>query len=118
MVDTDTNVTPLPVKTKRADNTAALRQRRSRAKRKRVIRAQTSQIAQFEKPSRIKADVTVSRGAKNAADVTDVAPPRRTNYALVVIAYGFFLLGIGITYGTPRRAARSPTWRSRQPWAS
>jgi hypothetical protein len=37
------------------------------------------------------ADVTVSRSG-----VTDVMPSKRTNYPLVVIAYGFFALGIGI----------------------
>ena len=64
-LDTD-NVRPLPVKTKRTDSTAALRQRRSRAKRKRVTPVPTTavaQIAQPEKPSKIKADVTVARRA-------------------------------------------------------
>ena len=93
----ETNVvTPLPVKTKRADNTAALRQRRSRAKRKRVTPVPTTavaQIAQPEKPSKIKADVTLTPAPVRAVAVT---PSRRTNYALVVIAYGFFALGVGI----------------------
>jgi hypothetical protein len=44
----------------------------------------------------------------HAGDVTVAAPSRRTNYALVAIAYGFFALGVGIN-GTPRRATRSPT---------
>ena len=86
------NVTPLPVKAKRRDTTAALRQRRSRAKRKRVIRAPSAQIAPSEKPSNIKADVTIAHGDTRAV----TAPSLRTNYALVVIAYGFFGLGIGI----------------------
>jgi hypothetical protein len=93
------NVTPLPVKAKRCDTTAALRQRRSRAKRKRVTpvpAAVIAQIAQPGKPNRIKADVTVSYPKTYAADVTAVTLPRRTNYALVIIAYGFFALGIGI----------------------
>jgi hypothetical protein len=97
-LDTD-NVTPLPVKAKRTDNTAALRHRRSRAKRKRgptVTPALLGQITQQEKPSRIKAYVTVLHPRTHAADVTAVTPSRRTNYALVVIAYGFFALGIGI----------------------
>jgi hypothetical protein len=90
-------VTPLrPAKAKRADNTAALRQRRSRAKRKRLIRATMAQTALLENPSKIKPDVTVSHPRTHAADVTAVTPSRRTNYALVAIAYGFFLLGIGI----------------------
>jgi hypothetical protein len=42
----------------------------SRAKRKRMIRDRSAQIAHPEKPSRIKADVTVSRGAMSAANVT------------------------------------------------
>jgi hypothetical protein len=49
-------------------------------------------IAQPEKPNENKADVTVARGDTR----TVTAPSRRTNYALVVIAYGFFSLGIGI----------------------
>jgi hypothetical protein len=32
----------------------------------------------------------------HAGDVTVAAPSRRTNYALVAIAYGFFALGVGI----------------------
>jgi hypothetical protein len=93
----ETNVvTPLrPAKAKRADNTAALRQRRSRAKRKRVTPVPATaiaQIAQEEKANEIKADVTAARGDTRAV----TAPSRRTNYALVVIAYGFFSLGIGI----------------------
>jgi hypothetical protein len=86
------NVTPLPVKAKRRDATAALRQRRSRARRKRTIPATVEQTAQPEKPSGIKADVTVSAARPYAVTV----PSRRTNYALVTVAYGFFLLGIGI----------------------
>jgi hypothetical protein len=94
----ETNVvTPLrPAKAKRADNTAALRQRRSRAKRKSSVTAPAAkpvQISGFEKTNEIKADVTAARG-DNTRAVT--APSRRTNYALVVIAYGFFSLGIGI----------------------
>jgi hypothetical protein len=90
------NVRPLPVKAKRTDNTAALRQRRSRAKRKRITPVPATaiaQIAQPEKPSKINADVTVSCREMGAANVT---PSRRSNYALVAIAYGFFALGIGI----------------------
>jgi hypothetical protein len=90
------NVTPLPVKTERRDSTAALRQRRSREKRKRTIRATVAQTAQLEKPSGIKADVTVAHSGAHAVDVTAVTPTKRTNYALVAIAYGFFALGIGI----------------------
>jgi hypothetical protein len=63
-LDTD-NVTPLrPAKAKRADNTAALRQRRSRAKRKRVTpvpAAAIAQIAQPEKPNENDVQVTVSQ---------------------------------------------------------
>jgi hypothetical protein len=96
----ETNVvTPLrPAKAKRADNTAALRQRRSRAKRKSgsAIRAPIAQVSQPEKPSGFKADVTVLHPTGHAVDVTAVTPSRCTNYALVAIAYGFFLLGIGI----------------------
>jgi hypothetical protein len=93
----ETNVvTPLrPAKAKRADNTAALRQRRSRAKRKleRTVAATTiAQVTHPGKPSGIKADVTVARGETPAV----TAPSGRTNYALVIIAYGFFMLGIGI----------------------
>ena len=62
-----------PAKAKRADNTAALRQRRSRAKRKRVTPVSVTaiaQIAQREKPNENNVRVTVARGAMNAADVT------------------------------------------------
>jgi hypothetical protein len=89
------NVTPLRrTKAKRTDNTAALRQRRSRAKRKAPVTAPISQrkSALVEKPSNIKADVTVARDLAQAP----VTQSRRTNYALVAIAYGFFALGIGI----------------------
>jgi hypothetical protein len=89
-------VTPLrPARAKRADNTAALRQRRSRAKRKSSTGAPAAkpvQISGLEKGNEIKADVTAARGDTRAV----TAPSRRTNYALVVIAYGFFSLGIGI----------------------
>jgi hypothetical protein len=89
-------VTPLrPAKAKRADNTAALRQRRSRAKRKSSTGASAAkpvQISGLEKANEIKADVTVARVATRAV----TAPSRRTNYPLVGIAYGFFALGIGI----------------------
>jgi hypothetical protein len=89
-------VTPLrPARAKRADNTAALRQRRSRAKRKSSTgapAAKSVQISGLEKANEIKADVTAARGDTRAV----TAPSRRTNYALVVIAYGFFSLGIGI----------------------
>jgi hypothetical protein len=93
----ETNVvTPLlPAKTKRTDSTAALRQRRSRAKRKSSTAgpaAKPVQISGLEKANEIKADVTVAHGDTRAV----TAPSRRTNYALVAIAYGFFLLGIGI----------------------
>jgi hypothetical protein len=88
----DTNVvTPLrPTKAKRTDNTAALRQRRSRAKRKAPVSQRKSGLV--EKPSNIKADLTVARDLAQAP----VTQSRRTNYALVAIAYGFFMLGIGI----------------------
>jgi hypothetical protein len=96
----DTNiVTPLRPKTKGRDNTAALRQRRSRAKRKASITAPAAkpvQISGSEKINEIKADVTVSRGVTNSTDVTVAQRATRTNYALVAIAYGFFALGIGI----------------------
>jgi hypothetical protein len=89
-------VTPLrPARAKRADNTAALRQRRSRAKRKSSTGAPAAkpvQISGLEKANEIKADVTTARGDTRAV----TAPSRRTNYALVVIAYGFFALGVGI----------------------
>jgi hypothetical protein len=92
----ETNVvTPLRPKTKSRGNTAALRQRRSRAKRKSSTAgpaAKPVQISRLEKANEIKADVTVARGDTRAV----TAPSRRTNYALVTIAYGFFLLGIGI----------------------
>jgi hypothetical protein len=64
MTDTDIvdNVTPLrPAKAKRADNTAALRQRRSRAKRKSgptVTPASLGQITQREKPNENNVRVT------------------------------------------------------------
>jgi hypothetical protein len=70
----ETNVvTPLRPKNKGRDNTAALRQRRSRAKRKPSVTppsAKPLQISGSEKGNEIKADVTVLRGAMNAADVT------------------------------------------------
>jgi hypothetical protein len=106
-------VTPLrPARAKRADNAAALHQRRSRAKRKRVTPVPVMAITQVThpgKPSEIKADVTVARGEARGETRSVTAPSRRVNYALVVIAYGFFALASQSTYGTPRRATRSPT---------
>jgi hypothetical protein len=133
--DTD-NVTPLrSAKAKRADNTAALRQLRSRAKRKRgtpIIRAPNAQIAQQEKPNENKARVTVAhRGEPDVnidgiGDVTGRRDPdaitalsRPTNYALVIIAYGFFALGIGINiWNDGQQSATSrprPGGRTRRP---
>jgi hypothetical protein len=69
----ETNVvTPLRPKAKGTDNTSALRQRRSRAKRNRVIRAPHAPIAQLEKRSKIKADVTVATARQHVADVRPV----------------------------------------------
>jgi hypothetical protein len=89
------NVTPLRrTKAKRTDNTAALRQRRSPAKRKPSVTTPVNQSKSglVEKPSNIKADITVARDLAQAP----VTQSRRTNHVLVVIAYGFFALGIGI----------------------
>jgi hypothetical protein len=98
----ETNVvTPLrPAKAKRADDTAALRQRRSRGKRKSgaAIRAPIAQVSQPEKPSGFKADVTVSRPTGHAVDVTAVTPSRCTNYAPRMAS---FCLASGSTFGTP-----------------
>jgi hypothetical protein len=94
----ETNVvTPLRrTKAKRADNTAALRQRRSRAKRKRVTPVPATTIAQRGKPNEINADVTVAPAPVRVIPHAATVPSWRTNYALVVIAHGFFALGIGI----------------------
>ena len=96
----ETNVvTPLRPKTKGRDNTAALRQRRSRAKRKPYVTmpaAKPVQISGSEKANEIKADVTVAHPSAHAGQREIVTAPKRTNYALVAIAYGFFALGIGI----------------------
>jgi hypothetical protein len=82
----------------RTDNTAALRQRRSRAKRKVSVTATVSQLKSelVEKPSDIKADVTVAYPSTHAGHREIVTAPKRTNCALVAIAHGFFALGIGI----------------------
>jgi hypothetical protein len=77
----ETNVvTPLrPAKAKRADNTAALRQRRSRAKRKSSTgapAAKSVQISGLEKANEIKADVTAARGTH--------APSRHRHGALTM----------------------------------
>jgi hypothetical protein len=86
------NVTPLPIKPKR-DSTAALRQRRRRAKRRLSVTApHQSKSGLAELPSNINADVTPLALAPHVIAVRS----KRTNYALVIIAYGFFLLGIGI----------------------
>jgi hypothetical protein len=93
------NVMPLPVKAKRRDTTAALRQRRSHAKRKprlAIPLALITRVTQPEKRSGIKADVTVAHPSSHPGQRESVTAPMRTNYALVVIAYGFFALGIGI----------------------
>jgi hypothetical protein len=76
MTDTSVtdNVRPLPVKARRTDNTAALRQRRHRAKRKPGLPASATTIArvsQSGKPSKINADVTAVLG--HAPDVTAAA---------------------------------------------
>jgi hypothetical protein len=75
--ETDVVTLLRPAKAKRADNTAALRQRRSRAKRKPSVMtpaAKPLQISGSEQINEIKADVTVAQRAA------------RTNYALVAIA--------------------------------
>jgi hypothetical protein len=52
------NVTPLPVKTKRTDSTAALRQRRRRAKRKTGLLANCCRVRQ---PCRYRNPLTKSK---------------------------------------------------------
>jgi hypothetical protein len=108
-------VTPLrPAKGKRTDNTAALRQRRSRAKRKRVTPVPATAIAQFAqpgKPNEINADVTVAQPSMHVVRREIVTAPKRTNYALVAIAYGFFALGIEINvWNAPTCRQRWVAW--------
>jgi hypothetical protein len=79
MTDTSTadNLTPLrPAKARRADNTAALRQRRRRAKRKpeRPVPATTiARVSQSGKPSKINTAVTAPPPPQHIADVTPAA---------------------------------------------
>jgi hypothetical protein len=80
MTDTSAtaSVTPLPVKAKRADTTAALRQRRRRARRKPglpVSATTTARVSQSGKPSKINAAVTTPPARQHVADVTP-APAR------------------------------------------
>jgi hypothetical protein len=103
MTDTSTtdNVMPLPVKTKRADNTAALRQRRSRAKRKRVTPVPATviaQIAQPEKPNenniRVTA-VTATRRARLSANQSGVVVASYTAaFSLAAVSAGFSITGM------------------------
>jgi hypothetical protein len=74
---TEATVTALrPAKAKRSDNTAALRQRRRRAKRKPPVTAIVP-VADQEKPSDVKADVTLlaPATAAGAVTVTPLRPP-------------------------------------------
>jgi hypothetical protein len=59
-----------PAKAKRADNTAALRQQRSRAKRKPSVTTPVNQpkSGEVEESSKIRADVTVSHPRTHTAD--------------------------------------------------
>jgi hypothetical protein len=76
-----------------AGSTAALRQRRRRAKRRLSVTVpHQSKSGLAELPSDIKAGVTPLVSAPHVIAVRS----KRTNYALVAIAYGFFILGIGI----------------------
>jgi hypothetical protein len=105
------NVKPLPLKpdfkavvTKskaKADPTAALRQKRARAKRKMLSASSSATVtpvssvtvAQPEKPNDIKPTVTVRHDERHGPD----APAsRRTSWSLVMLAFGFFLLGVSI----------------------
>jgi hypothetical protein len=109
-----TVVTPLRPKTKGRDNTAALRQRRSRAKRKPrtdVRATTTAPILATERPSEIKADVTV-------APVTDVAATPTTVpwsvWPLAATTVG--LMAVSLTHlsdGVTQLTA-IPSWQS---WA-
>jgi hypothetical protein len=93
----ETNVvTPLRPKTKRMDNTAAERQRRRR-QRKRVTPTPTVTVAPVTPVmAPVTPDVTGAHPTTHAGEREIVTAPKRANYALVAIAYGFFLLGIGI----------------------
>jgi hypothetical protein len=66
---------------KRVDPTNAERQRRHRKKRE---------------PAPAKNNVTVTPALAPPATKPVVAPPRRTSWSLVTLAYGFFLLGVAI----------------------
>jgi hypothetical protein len=83
-------VTPLrPAKAKRADNTSALRQRRSRVKRKRVTPVPATaiaQIAQPGKPNKNNVCVTVARSAMNATDVTGERGATHSSASGIVVA--------------------------------
>jgi hypothetical protein len=92
----ETNVvTPLrPAKAKRADNTAALRQRRSRAKRKRITPVPVTAIPQPEKPNENNVYVTVSRSAINATSVTGGRGATHSSASGIVAASYVAALGL------------------------
>jgi hypothetical protein len=93
----ETNVvTPLRPKTKRVDNTAAERQRRRR-QRKGVTPVRAVTVTPVTPvTAHVTPDVTGAHPTTHAGEREIVTAPKRTNYALVAIAYGFFVLGIGI----------------------
>ncbi len=80
------------------DHTAALRQKRVRNKRKAAAAAgaipvptvPTVTVEQPEKQNDIKPSLTVSHVERHGADA------RSTSWSLVMLAYGFFLLGVSI----------------------
>jgi hypothetical protein len=98
-LDTD-NVTPLPVKAKCADNTAALRQRRSRAKRKSgptVTPASFGQITQREKPNENNVRVTAVTAARRAGLSANrfgiVTASYVAAFGLATVSSGFSITG-------------------------
>jgi hypothetical protein len=115
----ETNVvTPLLPKTKSRDNTAALRQRRSRTKRKPSVTPQAGKPVQISGlANEIKADVTVAPARRHDADVTP-APARAfvpwSVWPLAVTTVG--LMAVSLTHlsdGVTQLTA-IPPW---QAWA-
>jgi hypothetical protein len=103
------NVTPLPVEAKRRDTTAALRQRRSRAKRKprsAIPLAPITRVTQPGKRSGIKADVTVAHSSSHPGQREIVTAPKRTNYCRGRYRLRALRWASDSTFGTPRRAVR------------
>jgi hypothetical protein len=120
VIDTDTNVTPLrPANARRADNTAALRQRRSRAKRKPGLPVSATAIARVAQPgksSKIKADVTAAP-ALATPGVTATHAPAHVPWSvwpLAATTVGFMAVSLTHLSDGVTQLTAIPSWRA---WA-